>query len=167
MNTLGTIMERYKDAVLEVGLGRGYGHTGNATQDCVRLHYAALEKLLGKAVMGPLSKAMHLNGYGLGSTDNVKALVTAGLAQSVPDLLGPGVYYCQGWKGRRGHCFVVIVYFGPVPDPVWILEATNSSGDADGDGVPDKHDWYRALDWVAQKNKYDTLAVARLLNAVA
>jgi len=135
MNTLGTIMERYKDAVLEVGLGRGYGHTGNATQDCVRLHYAALEKLLGKAVMGPLSKAMHLNGYGLGSTDNVKALV--------------------------------IVYFGPVPDPVWILEATNSSGDADGDGVPDKHDWYRALDWVAQKNKYDTLAVARLLNAVA
>lgn len=160
---LGTFIERYKDAILEVGLGRTYGHTDNASQDCVRLQYAALEKLWGTGVVKPLSRQLHLNGYPLGSIANCRALVDAGMGDWVEEPEVGGVYYVQVWrKDGSGHCYVLLYYPGPVDQPLWILEATNSNRDRDEDGVKDRYDWYRAADWDDLQKDVETLGLVRL-----
>ena len=130
--------ERVKDAALDVGLGRKYGHTGNASQNCVRLWYAILFILFG-SIVGTKSDEIHLNiRNGLGSFANLEALVELGLAEWI---LAPGagdVCLGQGWR-RDDDGDLVGHLFGMLERDIlgewWILESTN--------GTPD---WYRPED---------------------
>lgn len=150
--------DRYKHAALINCAGRGYGHTGDETTDCIRLQFATLKTLFGPT-LARLTKVLHLNGSALGSFDNTAALVENGYGFYV-DTPSPGsVCYVQGWNGSKGHCFAVVWDADGAP---YILEATNSSGDTDDDGVPDRYDWFRVVDWPTQAAKYTEMRIVQL-----
>jgi len=157
----GSYIERFRHAALPCVAGRSYGHTGDATQDCVRLAFAILVLIFGASGIGPLSKALHLNGFPLGSFANAQALVDNGYGWFEPSPFPGGIFYCQGWRGNKGHCFFIIWGANPGDRP-WILEATNSDRDMDGDGVADKYDWYREVVWADQAAKYTELRAVQL-----
>lgn len=130
------IVDLWKDAVLDVGLGRSYGHTGDDTQDCVRLIHAALVAmypLVDRLVHVEVRRAILLDGYPLGSTANVDALVLEGVARRV-DTPPPGsVCVIQEWRdtpaGPRGHCYSHLEPESVSPASGKIIHATNGSTD--------------------------------------
>lgn len=154
-----TFRERVYHAALDWGLGRKYGHTGDATTDCVRYWYAILLALLGDEVMEPIHKAWHLNGYPLGSMANLEALVGTGAAEWVTEPLPDGgVYLGQGWTKesgawKSGHLLGIITFAGPVLDsPFWLLESNRND------------DWFRPVDLDQRMQRYDAVKWVRLLD---
>lgn len=147
--------ERFKDAALDVGLGRKYGHTGDDTQDCVRLLYAILVVVYGSVMVGIRAEMMLNVPDGLGSAKNCAALVHSQLAAWVQAPAEPGIYYCQGWRGNKGHAFALIVYPTPMAGEwLWILEATNGTDD-----------WYRPVTWSEVQGKWPNLTIVQLLES--
>ncbi len=150
--------ERVYHAALDWGLGRRYGHTGDATTDCVRFWYAILLALLGPDVMGPIHKAWHLNGYPLGSMANLEALVATGAAEWVDEpQADDGIYLGQGWtkkdgKWKSGHLLGIVTFTGPIlTAPFWLLEANRNE------------DWFRPVDLDTRVRIYDAIRWVRLL----
>ena len=154
-----TFRERVYHAALDTGLGRKYGHTGDATTDCVRYWYAILVDLLGEQTMEAINKAWHLNGYGLGSMANVEALVGIGVAEWVdyPQADG-GIYLGQGWtkkngKWKSGHLLGVVTFAGPLlTSAFWLLESNRND------------DWFRPIDLDDRVEMYDAMRWVQLLD---
>ena len=128
------LQSRFVWAAADVGLGRRYGHTGDATQDCVRLMYAACVALYDGVVdLQPWIKVMHLNGEPIGSMANIDAYVQAGVAQLVDWPTPESVCLVQVWWANRGHMFAHLEPPGPEVGPKLeqphILEATPATAD--------------------------------------
>lgn len=145
--------ERLKDAALDVGLGRKYGHTGDATQDCSRFTYATLSAAFPLLVWGLLHKTLHLNFDGaLRSTANVTAVRDLLNSYMVEDPMHGYWHYCQGWKRNKGHNF-----FWWRPEAAWesqpsmILDATDGTDD-----------WYRPETWAERRTRYDIVALCTI-----
>jgi hypothetical protein len=163
------VIERFKDAALH-SLGRAYGHSGPATTNCVRFLYDLLSIVYGDIIKS-MSDELHLNlPDGLGSFANCEALVGSGIGEWALTPSAPGVYYCQGWRKTargewRGHAFALICY--PVPlagTLLWILESTNRDADTDNDGIPDRFDWYRPVNWASIVDRWtEGVRLVRLL----
>lgn len=150
--------ERFKDAALDVGLGRKYGHTGDDSQNCVRFLYAILLVIYGELVKSKLAE-LHLNiANGLGSFANCAALVSLQIGEWATTPSTPGIYYCQGWRKingeLKGHSFALVVYPTPLTGEwLWILESTNGTSD-----------WYRPVKWSDLVDKWSAgLKLVRLL----
>lgn len=126
----------WKDAMLDVGLGRKYGHSGDESVDCVRIIAHAVEVMFPMVEVRKLWKELHLSnpGAGVGSFDNIDALVELGVAEVVTEPVPGGVTIIQKWKGSRGHMFSILRPETVVPGPDWILHSTTDS------------DWYRPID---------------------
>lgn len=151
---MDTLRERVKDAALDVGLGRRYGHTGNDTQDCVRFTYAILKAVYPNQPWSALNEVMHLNiPDGLGSFANVEAVIALGIGERVDHPMPSHWHYCQGWRSsNRGHCFLWWEPPVPILGSGWILEATNGTSD-----------WYRPMDWTTVTKRYAELRCAALM----
>lgn len=129
------VRDLWKDAMLDVGLGRKYGHTGDDSVDCVRIIAHAIEVMYPMVDVRSQWKQLHLSGgQGAGSTANIDALVDLGVARYVDFPVPGGVAIAQKWKGPKGHMFSILRPESVVPGPDWILHATTDS------------DWYRPID---------------------
>jgi hypothetical protein len=125
----------WKDSILDVGLGRKYGHSGDTSVDCVRIIAHAVADMYPGVDVRSRWSDLHLSGgQGLGSFDNIKALVELGVAEYVTSPAPGGVTIVQKWKGNRGHMFSILRPETVAPGPDWILHATTDS------------DWYRPID---------------------
>lgn len=130
------VRDLWKDAVLDVGLGRRYGHTGDESVDCVRIVAHALEVMYPLADVRSEWRRLHLSydGAGPGSFANIQALVDLDIAVEVTEPAPGGVTIYQKWKGSRGHMFSILRPELVQPGPDWLLHATTDE------------DWYRPVD---------------------
>ena len=140
-------------ALLDVGLGRRYGHTNDDTVDCIRFAYQALAAAHPDRPWAEYTKELHLNGQTPPSTVNV---VTVSLLLGHPVTTAPdrgGWWYCQGWRWdasrgqHRGHTWV---YLHHPQGMGWIVEATNG-----------RADWARRIPWAELDSYWDTIACTR------
>jgi hypothetical protein len=144
---VNTVQELWKDAMLDVGLGRRYGHTGDETQDCVRILYAALEVMYPDVDVAAWHKPLHLAGYPLGSFANIEATVQLGVGRSVVRPEPGSVVLVQEWWKTGGHAYSHLEPESPDPRPGYILHATTAP------------DWYGPHDlWARLKGKQYRMA---------
>ena len=147
-----TLDDRIVRAALDVGLGRSYGHTGDATQDCVRLWYAILCLVYIGAGLEQHSDEMHLHGYPLGSFANAEAIVDLGLGEYVDTPQAGRWHYCQGWRhSGSGHCWG---WYEPPAVEIgssMVLEATTRTTD-----------WYAPEFWADRRRRFDEVRIVAL-----
>jgi len=131
------VRDLWKDAVLDVGLGRRYGHRPSEEEkNCVSLIAWAVEVMYPMVKVRKLWSKLHLSnaGAGPGSFDNIDALVELGVARYVDHPVPGGVTIIQKGKRSRGHMFSILRPETVAPGPDWILHSTTDD------------DWYRPID---------------------